>query len=194
MSSEAVDYDAQIASVREAFEREFGRFARFRAYEGTESLKLDEAEALLREAKELTTRHTAKKSAVSQLMKLVGRVPAEERARFGQVIQQLDKEIRGALGDVGVALVGRIQLLKTERERVDVTLPGRRPRRGHLHPITILRPRIEDLFVSLGYAGEDGPDTGRDFYNFTALNIPELHPARSPQETFYTTDGLCLRS
>src|SRR5689334_13216695 len=127
MSSEAVDYDAQVAAVREAFEREFGRFARFRAYEGTEGLALDEAEALSREVKELTTRHTAKKSAVSQLMKLVGRVPAEERARFGQLVQQLDKEIRGALGDVGVALLGRISLLKTERERVDVTLPGRGP-------------------------------------------------------------------
>ncbi|MFL6253799.1 MAG: phenylalanine--tRNA ligase subunit alpha [Pyrinomonadaceae bacterium] len=194
MSSEAVDYDAQVEAVREAFEREFERFARFRTYEGTEGLALDEAESLLRETKELTTRHTAKKSAVSQLMKLVGRVPAEERAHFGQVVQQLDKEIRGALGDVGVALAGRIQLLKTVRERVDVTLPGRRPRRGHLHPITLLRQRIEDIFVSMGYAVEDGPEVETDFYNFTALNIPELHPARSPQDTFYTTDGLSLRS
>jgi phenylalanyl-tRNA synthetase alpha chain len=194
MSSEAVDYDAQVEAVREAFEREFERFARFRTYDGTEGLTLGEAETLAREAKELTTRHTAKKSAVSQLMKLVGRVPAEERARFGQLVQQLDKEIRGALGDVGVALAGRIHLLKTERERVDVTLPGRRPRRGHLHPVTLLRQRIEDIFVAMGYAVEDGPEVETDFYNFTALNIPELHPARSPQDTFYTTDGLSLRS
>jgi phenylalanyl-tRNA synthetase alpha chain len=194
MSSEAVDYDAQVEAVREAFEREFERFARFRAYEGTEGLTLDEAEALLREAKELTTRHTAKKSAAAQLMKLVGRVPAEERARFGQLVQKLDRDIREALGDVGVSLAGRISLLKTERERLDVTLPGRRPRRGHLHPITLLRQRIEDIFVSMGYAVEDGPEVETDFYNFTALNIPELHPARSPQDTFYTTDGLSLRS
>ncbi len=194
MSSEAVDYDAQVASVREAFEREFGRFARFRAYEDTEGLKLDEAEALLREVKELSTRHTSKKSAVSQLMKLVGRVAPEERARFGQAVQQLDKEIRASLSDVAVALTGRIHALKTERERLDVTLPGRRPRRGHLHPITLLRQRIEDIFVSMGYAVEDGPEVETDFYNFTALNIPELHPARSPQDTFYTTDGLSLRS
>src|ERR1700755_3554985 len=108
MSSEAVDYDAQVASVREAFEREFGRFARFRAYDDTKGLKLDEAETLLREVKELSTRHTSKKSAVSQLMKLVGRVAPEERARFGQTVQQLDKEIRDALSDVSVALTGRI--------------------------------------------------------------------------------------
>ena len=194
MSSGAVDYDAQVEAVREAFEREFERFARFRTYEGTEGLSLDEAEALAREAKELATRHTAKKSAVSQLMKLVGRVPAEERAGFGQRVQQVDREIRAALGDVGVALAGRIHLLQTERERLDVTLPGRRPRRGHLHPITQLRQRIEDVFVSMGYAVEDGPEVETDFYNFTALNIPELHPARSTQDTFYTTDGLSLRS
>src|ERR1044072_4168130 len=133
MSSEAGDYDAQVASVREAFEREFGRFARFRAYEGTEGLTLDDAEALLREAKELSTRHTSKKSAVSQLMKLVGRVPAEERSGFGQTVQQLDKETRGPLTDVSAALFGRIRALKPARERLDVTLPGRRPRRGHLH-------------------------------------------------------------
>ncbi|MFL6332084.1 MAG: phenylalanine--tRNA ligase subunit alpha [Pyrinomonadaceae bacterium] len=75
-----------------------------------------------------------------------------------------------------------------------MTLPGRRPRRGHLHPITLLRQRIEDIFVSMGYAVEDGPEVETDFYNFTALNIPELHPARSPQDTFYTTHGLSLRS
>jgi phenylalanyl-tRNA synthetase alpha chain len=96
------------------------------------------------------------------------------------------------------ALYGFSQMKAAEarikREYIDVTLPGRRQRRGHLHPITILRQRIEDIFVSMGYAVEDGPEVETDFYNFTALNIPELHPARSPQDTFYTTDGLSLRS
>src|ERR1044072_3787670 len=115
MSSEAGDYDAQVASVREAFEREFGRFARFRAYEGTEGLTLDDAEALMREAKELSTRHTSKKSAVSQLMKLVGRVPAEERSGFGQTVQQLDKEIRGALAAARGALAGGTHAAHTQR-------------------------------------------------------------------------------
>ena len=194
MSSEAVDFDAQVAAMREAFEREFERFARFRTIEGTEGLTLDEAETLLREIKELSARYTAKKSAVSQLMRVVGRVPPEERAHVGKIIQQLNKDITDALSETGAKLVYRKAVLKTERERVDVTLPGRRPRRGHLHPITLLRQRIEDIFVSMGYAVEDGPEVETDFYNFTALNIPELHPARSPQDTFYTTDGLSLRS
>ncbi len=194
MSSEAVDYDAQVASVREAFEREFERFARFQGGLGTEGLSLGEAEATQRELGELRTRHTAKKSALAQLMKLIGRVPAEERAAFGQRVQSLNNEVVERLDDAQAALDARIGQLKIERERVDVTLPGRRPRRGHLHPITLLRQRIEDIFVSMGYAVEDGPEVETDFYNFTALNIPELHPARSPQDTFYTTDGLSLRS
>jgi phenylalanyl-tRNA synthetase alpha chain len=194
MSSEAVDYDAQVEAVREAFEREFERFARFQDDEGTEGLTLEEAEKVLGEWRDLSTRHSSKKSAVSQLMKLIGRVPAEERAVFGQAVQQLSKEIGSKLEKVGFMLAMRISALKVERERVDVTLPGRRPRRGHLHPVTQLRRRIEDIFVSMGYAVEDGPEIETDFYNFTALNIPELHPARSPQDTFYTTGGLSLRS
>jgi len=194
MSSEVVDYRAQVDAVRGAFGREFERFAPFRAAEDAARLTLEEAETLLREVKELTTRFTAKKSAVSQLMKLVGRVPAEERAGFGQSVQQLDTEIRDALAGAQSALVYQIARIKQERERVDVTLPGRRPHRGHLHPITLVRQQIEDIFVSMGYTVEDGPEVETEFYNFTALNIPELHPARSPQDTYYTTDGLALRS
>ncbi|HEX8338175.1 MAG TPA: hypothetical protein VF621_15770, partial [Pyrinomonadaceae bacterium] len=182
MSSEAADYDAQVAAVREAFEREFERFARFRDEGGARGLSLGEAEAHLRELAELRTRHTSKKSALAQLMKLIGRVPAQERAAFGQRVQTLNGEVGAALDGAQSALQHHVGLLKVERERVDVTLPGRRPRRGHLHPITLLRQRIEDIFVSMGYAVEDGPEVETDFYNFTALNIPELHPARSPQD------------
>ncbi|MBO0724760.1 MAG: phenylalanine--tRNA ligase subunit alpha, partial [Blastocatellia bacterium] len=80
------------------------------------------------------------------------------------------------------------------KERIDVTLPGRRIRAGHLHPITLLRQKIEDIFVSMGYEIEDGPEIETEFYNFDALNIPAGHPARSPQDTFYISQRLALRS
>ena len=83
---------------------------------------------------------------------------------------------------------------RAEAERIDVTLPGRRPRVGHLHPITLLRERIEDIFIGLGYTVETGPEIETDFYNFEALNIPENHPARSSSDTFYTDTGHALRS
>ena len=192
MSSE--DVRRQPAAVREAFEREFGRFARFQDERGAEGLALAEAEALLRELADVRTRHTAKKSALGNLKKLIGRVPAEERAAFGQDVQAVEREIAGALEEAAATLEGHVARLRTERERLDVTLPGRRPRRGHLHPVTLVRQRIEDIFVSMGYSVEDGPEIETDFYNFTALNIPENHPARSEQDTYYTTGGLALRS
>ena len=194
MGSDVVEHQEQIEAAREAFGREFDRFARFRASEGAAGLKLAEAEAALREIGDLRTRHTGKKSALSALMKSVGRVPAEERKAFGQRVQQLGAEFAAALDEVERALGERAAAERVERERIDVTLPGRRVRRGHLHPITLMRQKLEDVFVSMGYSVEDGPEVETDFYNFTALNIPELHPARSPQDTFYTTDNLSLRS
>jgi phenylalanyl-tRNA synthetase alpha chain len=197
MSSEEADYNAQVEAVREAFEREFGRFARFRGQEGAGALSdvgLSDAEAHLRELADLRTRHAGKKSALAGLKKQIGRAAADERAAFAQRVQRAEAEIAASLDEIESALKDHAAALRVERERLDVTLPGTRPRRGHLHPITLVRQRIEDIFVAMGYAVEDGPEIETDFYNFTALNIPEGHPARSFQDTFYTTDGFALRS
>jgi phenylalanyl-tRNA synthetase alpha chain len=183
-------------TVREAFEQEFGRFAHFRAADGAnlDGLKLADAEGALRELAELRTRHTGKKSALANLKKQIGRVPAEERATFAQSVQQLEAHIAEEIAAVEQALQEYGARLRAERERLDVTLPGRRVRRGHAHPINLVRQRLEDVFVAMGYAVEDGPEIENDFYNFEALNIPANHPARSVQDTFYTTDGFALRS
>jgi phenylalanyl-tRNA synthetase alpha chain len=109
-------------------------------------------------------------------------------------VQQLEAEISRALDEAEATLQNFATAARTESERIDVTVPGRRPRRGHLHPITLLRQRIEDIFVSLGYAIEDDREVETDFYNFDALNIPEGHPARDPLDTFYTTERFALRS
>ncbi|HEV2882878.1 MAG TPA: phenylalanine--tRNA ligase subunit alpha [Pyrinomonadaceae bacterium] len=196
MSSE-VREQPQIEAVREAFEQEFGRFARFRGAEasaGLDALKSSEAETLLREVGDLRTRHTGKKSALANLKKMIGRVAPEQRAAFGQQAQQLEATIIESLEEVESLLGEYVARLRVERERIDVTLPGRRPRRGHQHPITLIRQRIEDIFVAFGYTVEDGPEIETDFYNFDALNIPQAHPARSPQDTFYTSEGFALRS
>jgi phenylalanyl-tRNA synthetase alpha chain len=196
MSSE-VREQPQIEAVREAFEQEFGRFARFRGADAPDSvgeLKSGDAETLLRELGDLRTRHTGKKSALANLKKMIGRVAPEERAAFGQQAQQLETQITGSLEEVESLLGDYVARLRVERERLDVTLPGRRTRRGHQHPITLVRQRIEDIFVAMGYTVEDGPEIETDFYNFDALNIPPTHPARSPQDTFYTSEGFALRS
>jgi phenylalanyl-tRNA synthetase alpha chain len=192
--------EEQAEAARKAFEREFERFAHLRGggVDGgsvsVEGLTLADAETLQREIGELRTRHTGKKSEFAAVKKLIGRVAPENRAAFGQQVQGIESEIVQALEEADNALKDFIAAARIERERIDVTLPGRRPRRGHLHPITLLRQKIEDIFVSLGYAIEDDREIETDFYNFDALNIPEGHPARESQDTFYTTEGFALRS
>jgi phenylalanyl-tRNA synthetase alpha chain len=181
-----------VEAANKAFEREFERFAPFREQVG--DLTLSQAEQLARELVELRTRHAGKKSAIAGCKKLIGRVAADERAGFGQMVQQTEANMTAALDEVDARIKSYIETARTKRETIDVTMPGRRPRPGHLHPITLMRQRIEDIFVSLGYAVEDNREIETDFYNFDALNIPAGHPARDPQDTFYTTEGFALRS
>ena len=159
-----------------------------------DGLSLVEAEARLREIKDRSIELTGKKSRLAEFKKQIGKIDADARAGFAQVVQAIEKEIRDALESTETRLNDRINSLKTEREAVDVTIPGRRPRTGHLHVLTILRQKIEDIFVSMGYAIEDDREIETDYYNFDALNIPDGHPARESQDTFYTTTGLALRS
>jgi phenylalanyl-tRNA synthetase alpha chain len=155
---------------------------------------LSEAEKQLQDLKDVRTRLLGKKSEFASLKKLIGRLTAEERGAFGQRIQQEEAQFVRTFDEEEARLKTLIQAGRIERDSIDVTIPGRRPRPGHLHPITLMRQRIEDIFVSLGYAVEDDREIETDFYNFDALNIPAGHPARDPQDTFYTTEGFALRS
>ena len=187
--------EQQVTAARKAFEQEFERFVRFtggpRVLDG---LNLEQALAEERALAEVRIRHLGKKSALAATKKLIGRVAPEERSAFGQRVQAVEAAVVSQLDEAEAALKSLIESQQIARESLDVTLPGRRPRYGHRHPITLLRERIEDIFVSLGYAIEDGREIETDFYNFTALNIPDNHPARGTQDTFYTTDNFALRS
>jgi phenylalanyl-tRNA synthetase alpha chain len=181
---------AAVEAVSDAFDGDFVRFSE------TEQIGTGIAavEQRLRELSDMKIRHTGKKSALAESKKLIGRVPPEHRAEFGQMIQAVERSIVERLSQFEQSLNEQLSAMRIEAERLDVTLPGRRPRQGHLHPITILRQRIEDIFVSMGYAIEDDREIETDYYNFDALNIPEGHPARESQDTFYTTEGFALRS
>jgi len=208
---EGVEYEVlktQADVIYEAFGREFKRFDRFvgdRQDSGfvsrlqrelqNEAFSLKDVEAQLRELNDLRIRYTGKKSEWAANKKQVGRiVDNEKRAWAGQRLLFQDVGITDRLEAARLNLEKIIDALRASRERIDVTLPGRRPPRGHLHPITLLREKIEDIFVALGYAIEDGREIETDFYNFDALNVPLNHPARSEQDTFYTTGGFALRS
>jgi phenylalanyl-tRNA synthetase alpha chain len=185
----------QLESISKAFEQDFERFVPFTPGSAAlNHLDLEAAVAEQRAAAELRTRYLGKKSTLAATKKLIGRVAPEDRAAFGQLVQATENRLQTLLDEVELSLSNHIEAQRTARESIDVTMPGRRPRSGHRHPITLLRERLEDVFIALGYAIEDDREIETDFYNFDALNIPEIHPARGSQDTFYTTDGFALRS
>ena len=156
---------------------------------------LEEALQQKKLVQEKRIKHTGKKSEMGRIGKLRAVVvPEERRPEAGAGFRKFQEFIDHALDEKTAQLDAFIEASRIARESIDVTIPGRRPRPGHLHPITLMRQRIEDIFVSLGYAVEDDREIETDFYNFDALNIPEGHPARDPQDTFYTTEGFALRS
>src|SRR5688572_12940649 len=122
-----------------------------------------------------------KQGRVTQLLKAVGAAPAEERRALGSQANALKQEIE-------VALDGREVVLTANAPppgAVDVTLPGRAPVVGRRHPLTLVRERIEDIFLGMGYQVIDGPELEDDWHNFEALNMPPEHPARDMQDTLY---------
>src|SRR5437870_8971679 len=190
-------------AIEEAFKREFEPFGPFAIKSEVTSspdrradliLTTVRGEKLLIELKALSTRYLGRKSEWADLKKQIGRLSPESRAHFGQTLLFIELGMKDQIALAERTLKELTEAARIERDAIDVTLPGRRPRPGHLHPITLMRQRIEDIFVSLGYAVEDDREIETDFYNFDALNIPEGHPARDPQDTFYTTDGFALRS
>lgn len=126
--------------------------------------------------------------------KRIGSLSSEERAGFGQQVNEISAEVEAEIARLSEQFAAQAETLALERDKIDVSLPGTRPRQGHLHPITLVRQRIEEVFVSMGYSVEDGPEIETSFYNFDALNIPPGHPARESADTFYVSENLALRS
>lgn len=112
-------------------------------------------------------------------------LPPADRAGFGARANAAKREIEEAIGRLGEEISRREASARESAAAVDVTLPGRRIRAGALHPLTIVRRRIEEIFLRMGYSIADGPELENDFHNFEALNFPPEHPARDSQDTFF---------
>ncbi|MGP1678803.1 MAG: phenylalanine--tRNA ligase subunit alpha [Burkholderiales bacterium] len=137
------------------------------------------------ELEQAKARFLGKAGALTDLLKGLGKLPAEERREAGSRINAAKDLLEVALAARREALA-RVQLdARLAEEALDVTLPGRGSGRGRLHPITRTQDRIEAIFRSIGFDVADGPEIETDWNNFTALNNPENHPARSMQDTFY---------
>ncbi len=133
-----------------------------------------------------------KKGRVTEMLKSLGGMAPDERKAFGEQVNRLRDALNTALDVRGNTLADAALQAKLASETIDVTLPGRGETVGGLHPITRTIQRISGLFNELGFETVEGPEIEDDFHNFQALNIPESHPARAMQDTFYLKDGARL--
>ena len=146
------------------------------------------------ELEQVKARYLGKDGSLTGLLKGLGKLSAEERPAAGARINQVKQGIEAALQQRRDALQQNKLAQKLAEESLDVSLPGRGMGTGGLHPVTRTLERIKQLFHSLGFDTASGPEIERDFYNFTALNIPENHPARAMHDTFYIDPQHVLRT
>ncbi len=138
--------------------------------------------------------YLGKTGALTEQLKSLGKLPASERPAAGARINEAKASLEAALVTRRAALADEKLAAELAAQALDVSLPGRGTATGGLHPLTLTLQRMEALFRSLGFEVADGPEIEDDFHNFTALNTPEDHPARSMHDTFYVDGGLVLRT
>ncbi|AST92801.1 phenylalanine--tRNA ligase subunit alpha [Sutcliffiella cohnii] len=148
----------------------------------------------LKELNEVRVAYLGKKGPITEILRGMGKLSAEERPKMGA----LANEVREA---IATQLEAKVEMLekatvaeKLASESIDVTLPGRPVRTGNKHPLTKVVEEIEDLFLGMGYQIAEGPEVEKDYYNFEALNLPKDHPARDMQDSFYITEDTLLRT
>jgi phenylalanyl-tRNA synthetase alpha chain len=145
--------------------------------------------ASLDELEQARVEHTGRRSPLALALAAIGGMPPDRRGAFGKAANAARLAIEGALDARREELDAAEIATRLEAERVDVTLPGDPHPLGALHPITQVRREIEDIFLGMGYAIAEGPEIETEYHNFTALNTPEGHPARSLSDTLYVTGG-----
>jgi phenylalanyl-tRNA synthetase alpha chain len=160
-----------------------------------------EAEAAIAEAgsgaelEQLRVRYLGRKAELTQTLRSIGELPPEERGPVGKAANEVKQALEGLLERRGAELDASELDRRLAEDRIDVTLPGDPPAPlGRSHLVSQIRRRMEDIFIGLGFSVLEGPEVEYDYYNFSALNHPPEHPARSPQDTFYFSDSVLLRT
>jgi phenylalanyl-tRNA synthetase, alpha subunit (EC 6.1.1.20) len=143
---------------------------------------------------ETRVKYLGKKGIITSALKSIGELPKEERPAAGVKINAVKVVIEESLNHRLKELEEKELEERLKKEYIDITVPGRKPELGHLHPLTIVREEITEIFLGLGFSIAEGPEIEYDYYNFEALNIPRDHPARDIQDTFYINDNIVLRT
>lgn len=135
-----------------------------------------------------------RKGEITQLLRGLKDLSAEERAEVGRVANELKERVEGVVQQKADALKAGEMKIRLQREAIDITLPGIPLARGSKHPLTQIREEIQDIFMGMGFSVAEGPEVELDYYNFEALNVPKDHPARDMQDSFYINDEVLLRT
>ena len=143
---------------------------------------------------QLKIRYLGKKGELTSVLRGMGALSAEERPIIGQLANEVRAYIEEELAKKNAELNEKKLEMKLKSEKLDVTMPGTACAQGHVHPLTKVQRELEEIFIGMGFSIAEGPEVEYDYYNFQALNIPENHPARDTQDTFYITDKILLRS
>ncbi len=142
----------------------------------------------------LRVKYLGKKGELTAILKQMGKLSAEERPVMGQLANEVRQYIENEISSKASELNAREQEEKIRAESIDVTLPGKKQQLGSLHPLTQVMNEVTEIFMGMGYDVVEGPEIETEYYNFTALNIPENHPARDTQDTFYSEENFVLRT
>ena len=167
--------------------------------EKIENLKKEAKEKIekiqsLQELQDLKIKYLGKKSDLSLMLKGLGALSTEERPKIGSLVNEVKTEIEEKLNEAEKVLKEKVLEQKLSKEKIDVTAPSTKVKRGSKHPINRVIEEIQDLFVSMGYDVIQGPELETDEFCFERLNLPKGHPARDMQDSFYITNEYLLRT
>ena len=159
-----------------------------------EALKQIKDSVSLEKLNEVRVNVLGKKGELTAVLKSMKDIAAEERPKFGQLVNDARTEIEKALEEAKATMERMLREEQMKSEVIDVTLPAKRNKVGHRHPNTTVMEEVERIFIGMGYEVVEGPEIETDYYNFEALNIPADHPAKDEQDTFYINGDFLLRT
>ncbi len=155
--------------------------------------QIEEAGAL-EKLNDIRVAFLGKKGELTSIMKSMKEIAPEDRPAFGQMVNETRSEIEKKMEEMKTELARKAREAQLKAEVIDVTLPAKKSNVGHRHPNTIALEEVERIFVGMGYEVIEGPEVEKDYYNFEALNIPDNHPAKDEQDTFYINKEFVLRT
>ncbi|NEU03948.1 phenylalanine--tRNA ligase subunit alpha [Clostridium senegalense] len=164
--------------------------------EAIKSSALEEIKAVVEKSnlEDIRVKYLGKKGELTQILRGMGGLSKEERPVIGKLANEVRSALEASIEKVATDIAKKEKDNKLKNEVIDISMPGKKQTIGNRHPLDLTLEHIKEIFLSMGFSIEEGPEVEKDYYNFEALNIPKDHPARGEQDTFYINDNVVLRT